>query len=101
MFLVSPFWDDVDIRLAGNIFYETHTAFSGNADSLDILSRVDSYVQGETGEVFFVTWMMVVQWDQVHPWPHGELNPNPFLLFVFPDYIEVSLYLTASHLCMQ
>lgn len=90
LFIVAPFWDDVDIRRAGNIIYEVHTAFSGNADSLNLLSQVSSYIQGETGETFFGTWMMVAQWDMVHPWPHGEVDPNPLLLFFFPDYIEVS-----------
>lgn len=90
LFIVSPFWDDVDIRQAGNILYEVHSSFSGNMDSIDLISQVDSYIQGVTGGSFSGTWMIVVQWDMVHPWPHGELNINPFFYFIFPDYIEVS-----------
>lgn len=93
VFLVAPFWDDIDIRRAGNIFYEVHAAFSGNADSLNLLSQVDTYIQRSTGRTFFGSWMVIAQWDMVHPWPHGEVNPDPFLLFFLPDYIQVSIAL--------
>jgi hypothetical protein len=90
LFIVAPFWDDIDIRMAGNIMYEVHTASSGNLDSLNLISQVDSYILSATGEAFTGEWMVVAQWDMVHPWPHGETNPNPFLLFIFSDYIQVS-----------
>ena len=34
--------------------------------------------------------MVVAHWDKVHPWPHGIITPDPFLLFLFPDYNQVS-----------
>ena len=91
LFLLAPFWDDVDIRRAGSISYEVHNAFSGNTDSLNLISRVDAYIQGETGTAYAGNWMLVVHWGRVHPWPHGEANPSSFLLFIFSDYVEVSV----------
>ena len=87
---MAPFWDDVDIRQAGNIFYESHNSFTGNEASLNLIAQVSQYISGETGESFFGSWLLVVQWDQVHPWPHGEVNPPPIFLLFFPDYTEVS-----------
>ena len=92
LFLVAPFWDDVDLRDDGDIFYEAHSTASGNLDSLNLMSQVDGYIQGETGEDFSGTWMLVAHWDGVHPWPHGETgDPGlvAFLKFRFPDHIFV------------
>ena len=90
LFLVAPFWADIDIRDAGDIFYEVHTAFSsGDQDSSDLMSQVDDYIQGETGQEFSGSWMLVVQWDMVHPWPHGE--SNPFFCFFLPGCDSVGL----------
>ena len=90
LFLVAPFWDDVDLGISGNIFYEVHTNFTGNEDSIDLMSQVDSYIQGETGSDFHGRWMIVVLWERVHPWPHGIQDiVNPYYLFIHPDYVLV------------
>ncbi len=54
-----------------------------------MLSTVNSYVSEEIGEDFEGNWMLVVKWDMVHPWPHGDPTINPIFLFIFPDYNEV------------
>ena len=90
LFAVAPFWDDIDIRLTGNIFYEIHSVLSGNQDSISLIARVNSYIQGEVGGGFSGEWMLVVQWNAVHPWPHGSVRSNPLLGFLFPQYTDVS-----------
>ena len=60
-FLLAPFWSDVDISIYGSIFYEVH---SGANSSL--ISQVSSFISNHTGNDFIGTWMLVVQWDQVH-----------------------------------
>lgn len=87
-YLVAPFWEDVDIRNAGNIYYETHDA--NNSRSSELLAQVSGFVSNQTGTSFSGTWMTVAFWDQVHPFPHG-LSPTfySFLIFAYPDLHQV------------
>ena len=64
-YLVAPFWDDVDLRRRGNIFYEVHTTET----SQSLLSQVSNFVSNGS---FSGTWMLVARWDEVHSWPDGE-----------------------------
>ena len=68
-YLVAPFWDDIDLRRRGNIFYEVHTSNS----SPGLLSQVSNFV---SNGLFSGTWMLVTQWDQVHSWPDGESDQS-------------------------
>lgn len=89
-YLVAPFWDDVDIRRAGNIYYEIHSVSNGNLGSLDLINRVSAYIREQSGDEFAGNWMLLVEWREVHPWPHG-VDPLPFLFaFLYPDYRLVS-----------
>ena len=72
--VLSPFWSDVDIRREGTVRYVPIT--SGTSDLGDsILDAASTYMNerfvNETEEVFQPTWMLVAQWDEVHPNPHG------------------------------
>ena len=90
VFIVAPFWDDVDIRHSGNIIYKIFTNDSGKNDAIDTMSLVNDYIQQQTGESFLGEWMLVVTWDSVHPWPHGELEIPFFYYFILNDIFEVS-----------
>lgn len=61
LYLVAPFWDDVDIRSdSGTISYEVHT-------SGPVLDTVSSYVRNQTNSTSFQGyWMIVVYWERVH-----------------------------------
>ena len=62
-YLVAPFWDDVDIRFnTGDISYEIH-------ESGYFLNAVNTFIQRIRPTNFVGTWMMVVYYDAVHPWP--------------------------------
>lgn len=88
-YLIAPFWEDVDISSAGDIYYETHDA--NNSRSSELLAQVSEFVSNQTGTSFSGTWMTVAFWDQVHPYPHG-LSPSilQFLIFLYPDIYQVS-----------
>ena len=60
LYLIAPFWDDVDIRSdSGTISYEIHT-------SGEVLYNVSEYIRQRTDTDFEGYWMMVVFWDSVH-----------------------------------
>ena len=63
-YLLAPFWSDVDISLYGSIFYEVHN----NSNSL-LISQVNRFLSNYTETDFNGTWMLVVQWDEVHQFP--------------------------------
>ena len=88
-FIVAPFWDDVDIRLQGNIYYKIYSTSAGLVEAIDALDRVDTFLQNRFGSSFVATWMLVATWDGVHPWPNGGGVPDIFYI-LFPDYIEVN-----------
>ena len=64
LYLVAPFWDDVDIRFGnGDISYEIHGPGSF------FLYQVSAFIQEKRPTTFEGTWMMVVFYDAVHEFP--------------------------------
>lgn len=91
-YLVAPYWDDVDISLAGNISYEVHSRNGDiNLGSNQLLNTISNFVEESTGQPFNATWLLAVEWKEVHPWPHGLVNDSPLLLLFFPNVLMVSL----------
>ena len=76
-YVVAPFWSDHDTRVNGSIFYQVHNLTNDQA-SLLLLEKVSSFITNQTGGNFSGQWMLVVQWDQVHPYPHGASSRNLF-----------------------
>ena len=66
---MAPFWSDVDLRRDGAVLYEVHS--EDNIPSQPLLRNVSSFISARTGASFEGTWMLVVEWDDVHPYPHG------------------------------
>ena len=89
-FVLAPFWDEIDLRKAGNVFYEVHTTFNNDSDSLMLLSEVNEYIEWETADIFLGSWMLLVQWDDVHSYPHGKDVISSSDEFFYPHYMEVS-----------
>ena len=89
-YIVAPYWDDVDIRLAGNISYEVHSRSANNPGSNRLLDEVSDFVEDSTGQSFEGSWMLVAEWREVHPWPHGVGNPIIWTIF-FPELVRVSI----------
>lgn len=88
-FVIAPFWDDVDIRLTGDVYYKVFSTSSGVLEALTTLDRIDSFIQARTGQVFDAQWMIVITWNQVHPWPHGGEGLPDFYYLFYPDYVQV------------
>ena len=87
-YLVTPFWDDVDISGpgGGSIYYQVHEASGDNPGSLSLLEQVNDFVQAVENSSFVGTWMLVAMWDQVHPYPYGTSpDPSP----IYPDVDQV------------
>ena len=69
LYLVAPFWDDVDIRGGnGEISYEIH-------QSGYFLEQVNSFLQERRPSDFQGTWMAVIYWNAVHPY-FGAFSPE-------------------------
>lgn len=62
-YLVAPFWDDVDTNEGnGKISYEIH-------ESGFFLEQVNTYLNQKRPSSFKGTWMAMVFYDAVHPYP--------------------------------
>ena len=70
--VVSPFWSDNDIRKEGTVRYVTVESGSSGRGA-EIVNEATTYVREQLngGPDFQPTWMIVAQWDRVHPHPHG------------------------------
>ena len=75
--VLSPFWADADIRREGTVRYAPIVRDSSVLGDT-ILDEAAEYVNDrfiEYGDpVFIPTWLLVAQWDGVHPHPHGADN---------------------------
>ena len=89
-YLITPFWDDVDISGVdgGSIYYQVHTASNNNPPSMELLNQVNTFIQTVENVNFTGVWMLVAMWDEVHPYPHG-ISPD---LSLYPDVNEVYSY---------
>jgi hypothetical protein len=76
-FVLSPFWSDVDIRREGTVRYVLITRSSSDLGEL-IIDNASRYINerflGEDALPYHPTWVLVAQWDGVHPHPHGSGN---------------------------
>ena len=65
----------MDIRKEGTVRYVPIMRGSSIAGDM-ILEKVITYVNerfvGEEEQEFRPTWLLVAQWDGVHPYPHGD-----------------------------
>ena len=71
-YVIAPFWSDNDLRTSGAVHYATVEGVQGEA----LLRNASDFIQRnhKTAEAdqFEGLWMLVVHWDEVHPYPHGS-----------------------------
>lgn len=73
--VLSPFWSDIDIRKEGTVRYVPIQRGSTTSGDM-IMDEVSTYINyryvagGEAN--FQPSWVLVAQWDEVHPHPHGS-----------------------------
>lgn len=70
-YIIAPYWNDHDTRQSGSISYEVHQS-GANSVSNQFLNIVSRFIEANKGVSFSGRWMAVVQWDLVHPYPHGS-----------------------------
>ena len=67
-YVVAPYWSDNDIRMEGDVCYEVH-----NKES-DLMERISNHISYKSETTFTGNWMLLVEWSDVHPYPHGSLH---------------------------
>ena len=89
-YVVALFWNDHDMRLEGDIFYETHSALSGNPTSSNLLDYVSAFIRNRTQSArdFSGQWMLVAQWDEVHPYPHGRFSDLSLFTEEYRNFVQ-------------
>ena len=98
-YVVAPYWADHDIRREGEVCYETfHRGRSTTENS--VLDRVSRYLRMNTMSDFSGTFMILAEWRNVHPYPHGSRYFNffekyyPFIRsFTNQVHIHVCIYI--------
>lgn len=63
---VAPFWSNADLRIEGRVQWKIF-----DRSTIDF-SPVDNVVSSTLNTSYVGSWMLVVHWDGVHPFPHGD-----------------------------
>ena len=94
--VIAPFWSDNDIRREGTVRYVAIPR--GNSEEGDeMIGLAITYLRQNNGvsNAYRGTWMLLAQWDEVHPNPHGvsdeqDILLNPFLNKVYTKSLSVT-----------
>ena len=98
-YLVAPYWSDIDTRREGRVRYESY--YLGDSIASDRqLNTVNDFIQTEEDSDFQGNWMMLASWEDVHPFPHGDIanfdRVDPYLELVS---IHLTSYIRFSTRC--
>lgn len=63
---VAPFWSNGDLREAGIVRWKIYQRSDMDFSPVDTV--VGEYLNGS----YNGSWMLVVHWDGIHPYPHGD-----------------------------
>ena len=74
LYLVAPFWDDINIALEGGVGSISYQVYSTGSSFLD---TVNTIISGEENINFRGHWMLVVEWDSV---PAYGGSPNQVIV---------------------
>ena len=64
---------DNDIRKSGEVYYETFEKGKSKTDDV-VLDEVNRYIRLNTENYFTGTFMILAEWQNVHPHPHGSCD---------------------------
>jgi len=70
-YVVAPYWSDHDIRKEGEVSYEIFEKGRSSYDDM-LLDRVNTYLAANVMTNFTGTFMILAEWRDVHPYPHGS-----------------------------
>jgi len=68
---VAPYWSDHDIRREGEVSYEIFEKGRSSYGDM-LLDRVNTYLAANVMTNFTGTFMILAEWKDVHPYPHGS-----------------------------
>lgn len=73
--ILAPYWSDNDIRNDGEISYASFQ-YADSVEGNHFLGVVDSYIRHfyPNASQFQGNFIIVAEWDWVHPFPHGNSN---------------------------
>ena len=77
---MAPYWSDNDIRREGEVSYEIVEKGRSSYDDM-LLDRVNAYLAANTMANFSGTFMILAEWRDVHPYPHGSDYISYFLSY--------------------
>ena len=73
--VVAPFWSDNDIRKEGTVRYLAVSRWDSREGD-EMMDVVLEYLKRREdiniSSSYAPTWMIVGQWEKVHPFPHGS-----------------------------
>ena len=69
-YVVAPYWADHDIRRDGEVYYEA--LVKGESSDDRVLNRVNHYITLNADPEFVGTFMILAEWQNVHPYPYGS-----------------------------
>ena len=83
--VISPYWDDIDLRNQGNIFYESYdiAAGDGSGSNNDVLVTISDFIteSENLAEDFICTSAVVVYWSNVCPFGNDSCGLNVSILY--------------------
>ena len=77
--LVAPFWDDIDLRSTGAVYYEVITTDNG----LSIINQVDTYLSNNQSISFSADQILVAKWLNVCPFGNRLCSNIQVKYFIF------------------
>ena len=66
LFSVAPFWSNGDIRIEGSIKWKFYVPSEIDFTPFNRVIMTDQNV------FFSANWVLLVHWDSIHPFPHGD-----------------------------
>ena len=93
-YVVAPYWSDHDIRREGEVSYETFERGRSEYDDM-LLGRVNTYLNANMMTNFTGTFMILAEWREVHPYPHGSNSFSYFEIYYpfITDFTNQVLYI--------
>ena len=62
--VISPYWDDIDLRDSGGVYYNSFTPENGS----DVLERVQTFIMRNQSIDFTAKSVVVIKWMNVCPY---------------------------------
>ena len=88
--VISPYWDIIDLRESGGVYYNSFTPENGS----DVLERVQAFLMRNQSIYFTAKSAVVIKWMNVCPYGYTHCTVCPSLgpsLGPLCTYIHVSI----------